>query len=51
MVGSGFCLAAKAWQYIQHGCAGYVAYVVDTRIGEQTSVSEAPIIREFADVS
>ena len=28
-LGSGFCLAVRARQYIQHGCAGYLAYAVD----------------------
>ena len=50
-VGSGFCSAARARQYIQHGCASYLADVVDTRVEEQISVSEVPIIMEFADVS
>ena len=49
-LGSGFCSAARARQYIQHGCAGYLAYVVDTRVREQLSVSEVPVVREFADV-
>ena len=48
--GSGFCTAARARQYIQHGCAGYLAYVVDTRVREKLSVSEVPVVREFADV-
>ena len=49
-LGSGFCSAARARQYIQHGCAGYLAYVVDTRVREQLSVSEVPVVREFANV-
>ena len=49
-VGSGFCLAARAWQYIQHECVGYFAYVVDTRVRDQILVSEIPVVREFADV-
>ena len=47
---SGFCSTAKARPYIQHECAGYLAYVVDTRDREQPSVSEVPVVREFADV-
>ena len=38
-MGSGFCSAARALQYIQHGCVGYLAYVIDTRIEDHTSVS------------
>ena len=49
-LGLGFCSAARAWQYIQHWCAGYLAYVVDTRLRDQTSVSEVPVVREFTDV-
>ena len=49
-VGSRFCSPAKARQYIQHGCAGYLAYVVDTLVREQTSVSDVAFSREFADV-
>ena len=45
-----FCSAARTQLYIQHGCAGYLAYVVNTRVGEQTLVSNVPIVREFADV-
>lgn len=29
-VGSAFCLAARARKYLQQGCSGYLAYVVDT---------------------
>ena len=49
-MGSGFCFAARARLYIQHGCAGYLAYVVDTWVADQTSVLEVPVVREFADV-
>ena len=49
-VGSGFYSAARARQYIHHGCAGYLAYVVDTRVRHHTSVSEVSVVREFADV-
>ena len=49
-VGSGFCSAARARQYIQHGCAGYLAYVVDTRVRDQISISDVLVVREFADV-
>ena len=49
-MGSGFCSVARAQQYIQHGCAGYLAYVVDKQDRDQPSVSEVPVVREFADV-
>ncbi|XP_023763558.1 uncharacterized protein LOC111912039 [Lactuca sativa] len=48
--GSGFCSEARARQYIQHRCAGYLAYVVDMQVGDQTSVSEVPVLKEFANV-
>ena len=32
-VGSGFCSVVRVRQCIQHGCAGYLAYVVDMRVG------------------
>ena len=49
-LGSGFCSATRARQYIQHGCSGYLPYMVDTRDREQPSVSEVSVVREFADV-
>ena len=29
---------------------GYLAYVVDTRVGEQVSVSDVPVSWEFSNV-
>ena len=29
---------------------GYLAYVVDTQVGEQVLVSDVPVVREFDDV-
>ena len=49
-VGSRFCLAARARQNIQHGCVGYLAYVVNTRVKVQTPVSEVLVVTEFADM-
>ena len=49
-MGSGFCLETKDRQYTQHGCVGYLAYVVDTRVRDQTSVSEVPFVKDFNDV-
>ena len=49
-VGSRFCSKSRAQIYIQHGFADYLAYLVDTQVGERVSVSNVPVIREFADV-
>ena len=43
-------MAARARWYIQHGCAVYLAYVVDTGFRDQISVSKVSVVREFADV-
>ena len=34
MVGSWVCSATRACQYIHNGCAGYLAYMVDTQFGD-----------------
>ena len=49
---SAFCSAARARQSLQQGCSGFVAYVVDTRVGAErpSTVEEVPIVREFPDV-
>ena len=44
------CSAARARRYLQQGCAGYVAYVMDTREAGKATVSEVPVVRDFADV-
>lgn len=49
-VGSTFCSAAKAMQYIHRGCLGYLAYVVDTRVEGKKSVSDMLVVKEFLDV-
>ena len=49
-VGSRFCSVARAQQYIQHGCIGYLAYMVDTWVVEQVSVLDVPVVRDFTDV-
>ncbi|XP_023765361.1 uncharacterized protein LOC111913879 [Lactuca sativa] len=49
-LGLGFCSATRDRQYIQHWCAGYLAYVVDTQVGDQVSVSNVPVVREFPHV-
>ena len=47
---SNFCSAVRAQKYIQHGCMGYLAYVVDTQFGKQDLVSDVLVVREFIDV-
>ncbi|KAL7588067.1 hypothetical protein Lser_V15G37270 [Lactuca serriola] len=49
-IGSAFCSAARVQQYIQHVCMGYLAYVVDTRVGKQDSVLDVLVFRDFVDV-
>ena len=49
-IGSTFCSAAKARQYLQHGCLGYLAYMVDTQTKGRVSVSNVPVVGEFPDV-
>ena len=44
----GFFLAINAHRYIQHGCACYLDYMLDTRVGDQISDSEVLVVREFA---
>ncbi|XP_023759636.2 uncharacterized protein LOC111908045 isoform X1 [Lactuca sativa] len=44
------CSAARARRYLQQGCAGYVAYVMDTRETGKATVSEVPVVRDYADV-
>ena len=50
--GSAFCFATRARQSLQHGCMGYLAYVVHTRVGEKISVSisDVPSVHDFHDV-
>ena len=31
-------------------CAGYLDYVVDTRVGDRVSVADVPVFREFTNV-
>lgn len=49
-VGSTFYLATKARRYLQHGCTGYLVYVVDTQVEKEVLVSDVPIVKEFPDV-
>ena len=47
--GSALCSAARARQRLQHGCIGYLAYVVDTRVTKKgsTSISDVPVVCDF----
>ena len=47
--GPASCSAARARRYMQQGCAGYVAYVMDTRETIRAMVDDVPVVREFAD--
>ena len=49
-VGSAFCSASMARQYIQHGCLGYLVYVVDTQVEGRVLGSYVLVVREFLDV-
>ena len=42
--------AARARRYLQQGCAGYVAYVMDAREMGKGIVSDVPVVREYSDV-
>ena len=45
-----FCSAARARRYVQQGCAGYVAYVLDARDKGKTTIDDVPIVRDYPDV-
>lgn len=46
-VGSAFCSAVRSHRYLQHGCLGYLAYVVDTQDEGRAFVSDVHVVREF----
>ena len=48
--GPTLCSAARARRYLQHGCAGYVAYVMDTREKGKATVHDVPVVREYPNV-
>ena len=48
--GMTLCSATRARHYLQHGCAGYVAYVMDTREKGKVIIHDVPIVREYPDV-
>ena len=43
---STFYLATRVRQSLQHGCIGYLSYVVDTRVDEKMSISitDVPVV-------
>ena len=45
--GPHLCSTARARRYVQQGCAGYVAYVMDTR---EARVSDVLVVRDYMDV-
>ncbi|KAJ9556417.1 hypothetical protein OSB04_011031 [Centaurea solstitialis] len=46
-----FCSVTKARKYLQHGCTGYLAYMVtDQAEGKKLSVADVPVVSEFPDV-
>lgn len=36
--------------YLQQGCSGFLAYVMDTQVEGMKVVVDVPIVREFPDV-
>lgn len=48
--GPAVCSTARARRYLQQGCAGYVAYVMDTQEAGKAMVGDMPVVREFTDV-
>ena len=46
---SGLISAISAQRLIQKGCTGYLAHVLDTRIGE-VRLEDVPVVRDFLDV-
>ncbi|CAH1421118.1 unnamed protein product [Lactuca virosa] len=43
------CLAARARRHLKQGCAGYVAYVMDTRDKGKATVDDVPVVQEYPD--
>ena len=48
--GPALCSAARARRYLQQGCVGYVAYIMDTREAGKAMVGDVPVVREFTEV-
>ena len=51
-LGSTLCSTARARHSLQHGCMGFLAYAVDTRVEKKgsTSTSHDPVVCDFPDV-
>lgn len=43
-VDSTFCSAARDIIYLQQGCMGYLAYVIDNREEKKHSISSVPVV-------
>lgn len=39
-----FCPAMRGRRYLQKGCSGFMAYVMDSRVMERKTVGDVPII-------
>ncbi|XP_023751069.1 uncharacterized protein LOC111899445 [Lactuca sativa] len=48
--GTHLCLAVRAKCYIQQGCSGFVAYVMDTQDKGTTTVGDVLIVWDYPDV-
>ena len=44
------CSTTRDTHYLQQGCAGYVAYVMDTREAGKATMSDMPVVREYLNV-
>ena len=44
--GPALCSAARAGHYLQQGCVGFVAYVMDTQDKDRVIVNDMSIVRE-----
>ena len=49
-VGLALCSAAKARQYLQNGCMGYLVYVFDIWIEKGILISDMPLFIEYPNV-
>lgn len=47
---STFCSAARARKYLQNGCKGFLAYVIDTREEKKGYLAELLVVCKFPDV-
>ena len=48
--GPALCSAARARRYLQQGCTGCVAYVMDTRETGRATVNDVPVVRYYAEL-